>query len=303
MAVYNGENYLAEQIDSILSQSYTDWRLIINDDGSNDRSFDIISDYAKRYPDKIFGYKNDVATGSAQGNFMSMMKYVTADYIMFSDQDDVWLPEKIKMTMKKMTELEEKNGNIPILVHSELIVVDSKLNTLYPSFTRYQGLNPNCSSINRLLVQNNVTGCTVMINRALFELVKNVPAENMLMHDWWFALVASAFGEIGFVKEPLIKYRQHDNNQLGAVNNKSVKGAFKIISKPLETKKRIASTYAHADIFYKYYKSFLKNDKCDIIEKYISIPQKNKPLRILLLIKNGFLKQNFMTAVGQLIFC
>lgn len=303
MAVYNGENYLAEQIESILSQSYTEWRLIICDDGSSDNSFDIISRYSKKYPEKIFCYKNTVPTGSAQGNFMSMTKYVLSDYVMFSDQDDVWLPEKIELTMKKMTEAEKENKNTPILVHSELMIVDSELETLYSSFTKYQGVNPNLSSINRLLVQNNVTGCTAMINRPLFELVKNVTAENMLMHDWWLALTAAAFGRIEFIEKPLIKYRQHNNNQLGAVNNKSIKGAVKIVLERTHTKKRVSMTYSQAKMFYKKYADLLPSDKVEIINKYISIPEKCKLIRIISLIKHNFLKQNFMAAVGQLIFC
>ena len=83
MAVYNGEKFVAEQIDSILAQSETDWHLIICDDMSKDRSFEIISGYAQKYPDKISAHKNAVPTGSAQANFMSMLQYAQSEYGMF----------------------------------------------------------------------------------------------------------------------------------------------------------------------------------------------------------------------------
>ncbi len=303
LAVYNGEKYLSEQIESILAQTYTDWKLIISDDCSTDKSYEIACEYVEKYPEKIVCYKNTVPTGSAQGNFMSMMKYVTADYVMFSDQDDYWLPEKIEETLKKMKETEQENRNIPVLVHSQLLIADSELNIIHKSFTDYQGLNPKYISLNRLLVQNNVTGCTVMINKPLYKLVKDIPAEKMLMHDWWFALVASSFGRISFIEKPLIKYRQHGGNQLGSVNNRSIKGALKIIAQRGKTKKRVSRTYTQAESFYDIYCDKFSNDVKKGIETYILIPQKSKLKRVYMLFKYKYLKQNFMTAVGQLIFC
>ena len=302
LALYNGEKYLAEQLDSILAQTFEDWRLIICDDGSKDRSYEIAQSYAQKYPQKIKLYKNTVPSGSAQANFMGLLRYAEAEYVMFSDHDDVWLPEKIETTLKKMKELESKNDT-PVLVHSQLLIADNEMNVLHNSFTRYQGLNPGHKSLNRLMVQNNVTGCTVMINRKLLEIVKNAPIDEMLMHDWWFALAAAAFGEIGFIETPLIKYRQHGNNQLGAVNNRSIKGAFKIIAERTKTKKRVSMTYTHAESFYKFYKDAISEEKRKCIEDYLLIPQKNKFVRAVKLIKGGYLKQNFMTAVGQLMFC
>lgn len=303
MAVYNGEKYLAQQIDSILGQSVGDWHLYICDDGSKDSSFRISSDYAEKYPELITAFRNDKPTGSACANFMGMLKNSASDYVMFSDQDDFWLPDKIKLTLEKMTELEMEYPHSPVLVHSELEITDGELNVTAPSFTRFQGLEPKYTSLNRLLCQNNITGCTVMMNSALTDLVKNVPAEFMLMHDWWAGLAAAAFGHIGFVEKPLIKYRQHGDNQLGAVNNRSLVGAAKIVKQRLSTKKRLSVTYAQAEKFYMQYTSMLSSESREILETYIDIPCHPKLSRAARLVKYGFLKQNFMTAVGQLIFC
>ncbi|MGN1107333.1 MAG: glycosyltransferase family 2 protein, partial [Huintestinicola sp.] len=199
MAVYNGEKYLSCQIESILAQTDTDWHLYICDDCSSDSSFAIAESYARKFGDRITAVRNDAPTGSACANFMNMLRGCDAEYILFSDQDDQWLPDKIKLTREKMTAMEKKYGDIPLLVHGELEIADEALGQLSPSFTAFQGLDPKCRSLNRLLCQNNVTGCTMMINRRLKDIICMAEASDMLMHDWWAALCASAFGQIGFV--------------------------------------------------------------------------------------------------------
>lgn len=303
MAVYNGEKYLGEQIASILAQSETDWRLIINDDCSRDRSYEIAEDYAEKYPDKIILHRSSTPTGSAQANFMSMLPLAQSEYIMFSDQDDFWERDKIKLTMGKMKELEKQYGDIPLLVHTELAIADESLNITHEKFTHFQGLDPKANTLNRLAAQNNVTGCTTMINRQLLDICKGADPKQMLMHDWWFAMAAAAFGKIGFVDVPTIRYRQHGGNQVGAVNNRSLSGAAKIVSERMKTKKRVSITYAQAQSFLDCYKNKLPPEAEKCLKIYTSIPSHKKPARIYLLLKHGYLKQNFLTAAGQLVFC
>ena len=303
MAVYNGEDFLSAQIESVLAQSAGEWHLYICDDCSSDGSFKIASGYAEKYPEQITARRNDNPTGSACANFMGMLKSSSSEYVMFSDQDDFWYPDKIKRTFEKMRELESHYPDSPLLVHTELEITDGELNVKKPSFTRFQGLDPKCKSLNRLLCQNNITGCTVMINKALADIIRDAPPEKMLMHDWWAGLAAAAFGHIGFVDIPTIKYRQHGGNQVGAVKNDSISGIFGIIKGHEHTKKRLAATYIQARHFYEYYSPMLDPRVRDILEKYIDIPNHSKLSRAAELIKYGFLKQNFPAAAGQLIFC
>ncbi len=303
MAVYNGGEFLGQQIESIIAQTFTDWRLIIADDCSSDSSFDIACGYARQYPDKIYAFRNETPTGSAKANFMQLTARAEAEYIMFSDQDDFWLPHKLERTMSKMHELEQSCGDIPLLVHTELEIVGSALEHIHDSFTRFQGLSPAAASIERLAVQNNVTGCTTMINRKLLELVKDADPQHMLMHDWWIAMAAAAFGRIGFVSEPTIKYRQHGGNQVGAVNNRSIRGALRIIRDRMKTKKRVSLTYTQAEHFYSCYRDILSDRERKMLELYIDIPKHKKLVRAFMLLRYGFLKQNILTAAGQLVFC
>jgi hypothetical protein len=138
-----------------------------------------------------------------------------SDYLMFCDHDDVWLPHKIAMSLKRMSELEAALGNhTPILVHTDLAVVDHELKPLFPSFSRREKLSAHRSNFRQLMMQNNVTGCTMLLNKALYEIARPVP-HDAAMHDWWIALVAAAFGEISYIDSATVLYRQHERNSVG----------------------------------------------------------------------------------------
>jgi glycosyltransferase involved in cell wall biosynthesis len=216
MATYNGENYVAEQIDSILNQSHKAIRLIIRDDLSTDRTVEIIQDYLCLHPERIVLIPSSARLGP-KANFSVLLEFSSKNYVMFADQDDIWLPTKVETTFKKMCELESLHStSCPLLVHTDLKVVDQDLKLIHPSFWKYSKIFPKKSrTLNRLLVQNVITGCTVMINRALIKIIGTIPSQT-LMHDWWVGLVASAFGLVVEIPEATILYRQHKKNTLGA---------------------------------------------------------------------------------------
>ena len=189
MATYNGEKFIREQIDSIINQSYSDWHLIISDDCSSDNTVNIIKKYKAKYPDKISIYENTVRSGSAKANFYRLLSHINNEYVMFADQDDVWLPEKISITLAMMQSYEKVYGSHnPVLVHTDLYVVDESLHRVYDSLFDMQNMNYTRNGFNNILVQNIVTGCTVMINQALVRHLYEIPVKSV-MHDMWFALV------------------------------------------------------------------------------------------------------------------
>jgi len=220
MATYNGERFIREQINSILNQTYENWKLIIHDDGSTDSTVNIVKEYVKKYPEKIILIEDGIRCGGAKENFAHLINIAKAkfnfDYIMFSDQDDVWLPNKIEITLQKMIEVETQYKNTPIIVHTDLTVVDANLNIIAKSFWEYQTMNPWNNTIACLLLENTVTGCTMMINKNLFEKIIIFPKE-AICHDSWIALVCSAIGGvIARIKAPTVLYRQHGKNVTGA---------------------------------------------------------------------------------------
>ncbi|WP_186758272.1 glycosyltransferase family 2 protein [Loigolactobacillus coryniformis] len=211
LSTYNGAEYLAEQISSIIQQTYANWQLFIRDDGSTDQTTQIIQKYQKMNQHIIFLNESHIENLGVKRSFMELLAVTQADYYMFCDQDDVWLPEKIQLTLNEM--LKNRDKEVPRLVHTDLMVVDQDLQPQRPMFGRdFQ------DNFRDVLYSNSVTGCTVMINETLRQLLLKQPFDpkQIVMHDWWFALVAAAFGEIAYLAEPTILYRQHGNNTFGA---------------------------------------------------------------------------------------
>ena len=218
LAAYKGNEFAGTQIDSILAQDCGDWQLILSDDG--EETADLLESYAAAYPEKIRHIRSGQRFGSAQKHFLYLLAHcgLETPYVMFSDQDDVWHADKVRKTLAVM-EAAESDPDEPVLVHTDLKVVDGNLTEIAPSFLAFSKIDGTRLAFNELLVQNVVTGCTMMINHALAVLAvraENVP--QMMMHDWWLALLASAFGKIAFLPEATMDYRQHGKNQVGAKN-------------------------------------------------------------------------------------
>jgi glycosyltransferase involved in cell wall biosynthesis len=220
LAAYNGEKYLSEQIQSIQGQTISNWTLLVRDDGSDDHSKDIIEDFAARDPRIRLLHDEREGRGTTK-NFAALMQVALAegaDAIFFSDQDDIWLPHKIARQLQSLHEMEWQYApGTPLLCYSDLEVVDQELHQIHPSFMRYEKLRHESQNpIHVLLTQNLVTGCAVVINRDLLEFVTPIPNE-VNLHDWWLAICAAACGRIGYIDEPLVQYRQHSTNQIGAL--------------------------------------------------------------------------------------
>lgn len=302
MATYNGINYIEEQINSILMQTYQDWNLIIRDDGSNDGTIDIIKKFKYKYSEKIIFIEDGKQGLGAKGNFAELLKYSKNNYCMFCDQDDIWIENKIEDTLKKMKELEFKYGNsTPILVHTDLKVVNENLNVINSSFWNYQNLNYRYKKINNLLVQNNVTGCTVLINKTLLGFSKNIP-ESCIMHDWWLAIIASCLGVIGTLNESTILYRQHGNNEVGAHRYKSIGFILNRVKNIKKIKESIESTIVQAELFNELFKDVIKDEDKKILEAFISLKKKGFFYKRKMVIKYKFYKSGLARCIGYFIF-
>ncbi|MBU2099450.1 MAG: hypothetical protein KKD00_11860, partial [Gammaproteobacteria bacterium] len=151
-------------------------------------------------------------------------------YVALADQDDTWHLDKLQRCLAVMLQAEASAPDTPVLVHSDLHVVDASGGEIAPSFIRYQGLDPTRTWFAAQLISNTVTGCTSLMNMALLKKALPVPAQ-AVMHDWWLSLVASAFGCLVFVPAALVEYRQHGRNTLGAREHKAASPGWQTFRK------------------------------------------------------------------------
>nr|WP_299379346.1 glycosyltransferase family 2 protein [uncultured Halomonas sp.] len=216
LAVYEGEKYLEVLLESVLTQSCHNWHMMIGDDSSSRNSEFLILKKINGYQNLLTFIEGVNKPLGAKKNFANLAGQCEKPYVMFCDQDDIWHEDKIKITFERMLEEEKKAPGVPVLVHSDLRVVDSDGNVIADSFFDYQKLPKKVASLDEALVKNNVTGCTVMLNRAAIDIAMPIPDE-AIMHDWWIACkVIQAGGIISFIDRPLIDYRQHGANTIGA---------------------------------------------------------------------------------------
>lgn len=212
LATYNGEKYLSELIDSILSQTYKNIRLIISDDCSKDNTREILDKY-KKEDSRVIVYKQEQNQGYVK-NFEFLLKKVESDYYMLADQDDVWLPEKVEKSLQK---LKAENAD---LVFGDLEVVDQNLKTIYPSFNDFMLLSRKIQkyikSYKLNYLYNCITGCTILAKSKFITQILPVPTTSKyFIHDHWIGIIMSTYGKLAYMPEKYIKYRQHGDNQVG----------------------------------------------------------------------------------------
>ena len=289
ISTFNGKKYIKEQLDSIFNQTYKNIEIIVRDDGSSDNTIEILKSY------NIKPIDTKINLG-AMVSFEELLKYAlqnsNSDYFMFCDQDDVWDTKKVEKTLAKMEEMEKEFGNIPLLVHTDLEVVDEKLNTINSSFMNFQKINPRISKFHNLLIQNTITGCTVMINRKLAQMCLPIP-DKAIMHDWWIGLVATQFGKIGYLNESTIKYRQHTSNTIGA-KGFDIGFVLKSISKKVSLGRNISQSKG----FFQQFKNELDEDTIEMLQEFISLEQKTWSQKRTILLKYKLLKQGFIRNAG-----
>lgn len=301
LSTYNGEKYLKEQLDSLFSQRYQNFKLIVRDDGSTDMTKEILNSYDIEL---LSSYENLGVKKSFEMLLQHACENSDAEYFMFCDQDDVWNNDKIDKTLKKIQELEKLYGiKTPLLVHTDLEVVNEKLETLSDSMWKSEYINPSANTLNKLLIQNTITGCTMMINRTL-AMESLYISPKAIMHDWWIGLVATTFGKIGFLEESTMKYRQHGKNDTGAKNynykniiSKIIELFFNRESKKIFMNKNIFQ----AKEFLKEYKDQLDEKSKIMLEDFSTIKEKPYLQRVNIILKYRLFKYGLIRNIGLLL--
>lgn len=264
LATYNGGKFLREQLDSLFSQTFLDFTILIRDDNSTDNTLQIIEEYQQKYSTKINIIKDDKKNVGATHNFNLLLEKSAADYIFFCDQDDVWINNKIERSLQEIQKLEDENSETPCMVYSDMKAIDEQGNITADSVWQQLKLHPKYFTLNRLLVQNIPHGCTMVINKAMCNLAYPIP-KDAILHDHWIALLAASCGKFIFISEPTVLLRNHAEN----VTRKKTSLTDKL--------KRFASNFLSKDE-YEYFIKIRVNQAKTLLERnsnYKNDQQKN----------------------------
>ena len=211
MATYNGERYVAKQLESILAQTYKNIEVIVCDDASSDDTVSIIEAFAKKDA-RVRLIKNENTLGYVK-NFEKAISLCRGEYIALADQDDIWMEEKIAT-------LKAEIGDAS-LIHSDAYLIDEKGDVFCNSYSRYERKYLYPKNIVELVFNPSVTGCSVLFTKKLQE--KILPfCKDIYVHDLWISMIAYKADGITYCDKPLIRYRQHRDNQIG-LSNASIK--------------------------------------------------------------------------------
>lgn len=272
MSTYNGEEYIREQLDSVLAQNYPDVDILVRDDGSDDDTFVILKEYEEMHSNiQVYRGKNLGVNKS----FFDLLKNsdAKASYIGFCDQDDYWLPEKIEMAVRQLEVLEG-----PALYCSAKTLVDENLEILENQ------QNPDVTpGFGNAVIESICSGCTTLMNRELVDIIRDRLPEDVIHHDWWCYMVAAYLGSVCYDRNSYIYYRQHTGNEVGA----SGSALGMIRAKARDLKKRHGDLKKQLSDFKRFYHTDPGKDKLvdDILaaEKF--------PGRIKILFRCGWYRQ------------
>lgn len=315
LATYNGGKYLKEQLDSIFKQDFSSFNLYVSDDGSSDDTMEILNSYVSVFPEKIHILnkrkhpENEKPENSACSNFLYLLKNVDSDLYFFCDQDDVWKEDHISMMLEKYNTLASAERNLPVLIYTDLSVVDSKLGIISTSDFDY-AKRPANQHKNSYFFSTNIRGCATLINDSLKRMIFRNPEvleknlSKIEMHDVFATLIASFFGKKYFIKKSSLLYRQHGSNTCGigkkrtfcetakkGISFNRYKNSYKVLKNDLKKRQ------VYAAFFLEYFADLLGKKEKAVLTDFVNISNKIKIVRVLFLLKNQFLKYGLINNI------
>jgi len=264
LSSYNGADYLAEQLDSLVGQTCTDIDIAVRDDGSTDGSLQILGKYADKYP--YIHVESGQNIGVSE-SFMGLLSQANGEsrYFAFCDQDDVWYPDKVERAIDKLSGVPPGE---PAIYFSRLEYVDRNL-----EHSGYSRLPHRRFSFRNALVENSASGCTVVLNRTARDMiVARMPSPNSVLHDWWCFLVVSAFGTVIYDDRPGIKYRLHGKNETGAALS-FVEDFMRRVRRLTRRKSDAFGVHVQAVEFARVFGQRLSEDRKEILARFIQSRQ------------------------------
>ena len=280
LTTYNGSLYLKNQILSLQQQTEVNWKLIIRDDGSTDDTIDIINKFILE--DKRITLIHDNLGNLGPGkSFLELTKYSDGDYVIFCDQDDIWLEKKIEFLYSEAKDKFKKNS--PCLIYCDGYAYCNDSGVI-----KYNSISiKKANSLGNFIFHNGgYQGCSCFFNKELCLLLKEYDADCIYMHDDIVSLLAHVYGDVFYLNKPLMLYRQHSENVTGNMTQGFKSLLDNIINKktPLISQKH----YNEKKAFYEKNKTKLTKEQLDIFEIYLNFPNKNTLERLFIVLKYKF---------------
>ena len=274
LPTYNGARFLSEQLASLFAQENVRIRILLRDDASEDDTVAIARTFASQNASSSCSIQ--VHTGPRLGvvgnvsTLLELAEHETTPYFALADQDDIWHPSKLTTQLEAMYELENRFGSdVPLLVCSDARCVDAKGAEVSPSFLKTLGIPPSWGhNLRQALVKSWALGCSCIGNAALRRMAAPLPPrDDIFMHDWWLLLVAQCFGGVSCLRQPLLDYRQHEGNVVGAKRQKLlIQRITAHITNTLQTQKQ-------AGTFLERYKKVLATEQRELVADWANMPK------------------------------
>ena len=288
LATYNGATFLAEQLRSLQAQGDQDWVLVVRDDLSTDATGTILDDFAAALgPGRLLRLPSGPQRLGALGNFLALLQGApAARRFAFCDQDDVWLPDKLARAARLM---DHEAQELPVLYCARQWIVDGTL--------RDRSLSPQVvrpPSLRNALVQNIATGCTIVINQAARRAILAAPAPAVTLHDWWSYLVTTAVGgRVLIDPEPVMLYRQHATNVVGAAPGVARRALSAVRRGP---ERFMGLFMAHVDALRRH--PDLTPDARRLLLELSARPEAGRVARLAMLWRSGLYRQGILEQAG-----
>jgi glycosyltransferase involved in cell wall biosynthesis len=299
MATWNGTRFIEAQLDSLFGQTFENYRLIVRDDDSSDSTLQMVERYRSQHSDRVVVRKNLNRQGACR-TFSLLAEESTAPYVAFCDQDDIWRADKLEVALTAAKSVEAVHGvDVPVLVFSDMELIGQDNRLLAPSMWKMKRVNPNRASLGALLVQNLVSGCTMLGNRSLLRYGIPIP-EEAYMHDFWLGLVAAAFGVLCPVNETMVRYRQHPHNTMGAGGGLRIANAFQRLLSDPAFKQGIERSRRQAGKFAERYANRLSIEQKEILQAWSESQDLPAGVRQWTLYRNGLRRTSLLNNLGFL---
>ncbi len=302
MATFNGASFIRQQLDSILAQTHQNLQIVVSDDGSTDGTIDVLQEYATT--GKLCWFASRAERGP-KPNFSNALAHAKGSYIAFSDQDDIWKPTKLAASLEAVRAIERAHGvETPVLVYTDLELVNEDLTPISSSYYGFMRRDPRKNSLNRLLFEVNVLGCSSLGNRALVQAAGSIPNE-AAMHDSWFPLVACALGQLEFLDVASVLYRQHRGNVIGARKRPMRELLRKTIDRGLDRgyylTKSLMPCYSQARVLLRRYEPILGFATVELLRNFLACEHQGFVAKRINILRHGFLRHNTLESVELLL--